>query len=308
MSQAVLTLNAFSIESNDLISGNKQDQRFYKILIVLLLTYFVFGMVVPYVERVEIPREIKEQVPPQLTRILLKEKEIPPPEVIEELPPEKVEEPEPQEPPKTKREVAKEKAQSSGLAAMKDDLFSLRDAFVVKPNSSSTLLKEKTTEVTPIKRDLLAAKANEKSQHLASAKTTSTEKVEQLAEHTTQTVRLAEDEVLADTIASSEEISEPGIANVRSEMKLRQTLEANKGRLYSLYNRSLRKDPFLKGKVLFEIEIQPDGSVSQVSIQSSELGDEKLERRLMLILRAIDFGVEDVSVMTTVWAIEFLPR
>lgn len=305
MSQAVLTLNAFSIESNDLISGNKQDQRFYKVLIALLLIYFVFGIVVPYVERVEIPREIKEQVPPQLTRILLKEKAIPPPEVIEELPPEKVEKP---EPPKTKREVAKEKAQSSGLAAMKDELFSLRDAFEVKPNSSSTLLKERTTEVTPIKRDLLAAKANEKSQHLSGAKTTTTEKVEQLAEHTTQTVRLAEDEVLADTIASSEEMSEPGITNVRSEMKLRQTLEANKGRLYSLYNRSLRKNPFLKGKVLFEIEIQPDGSVSKVSIQSSELGDEKLERRLMLILKAINFGAEDVSVMTTVWAIEFLPR
>lgn len=304
MSQAILTLNAFSIDGDDLITGNKQDQRFYHILIVLLLAYFVFGIAVPYIERVEIPREIKEQVPPQLTRILLKEKEIVPPEVIEEAPPEKVEEP--KEPPKTKREAAKEKAKSSGLAAMKDDLFSLRDAFIVKP-SSGELVKNKTTEATPVKRDLLAAKANEQSQSLAGAKATVTEKSEQLSSHNTQTVRLAEEEVLADTLADNNE-AEQGLADIRSEMKLRQTLEANKGRLYSLYNRSLRKDPFLKGKVLFEIEIQPDGSVSNVAIQSSELEDDKLERRLMVILKSIDFGQEDVSVMTTVWAIEFLPR
>ena len=60
--------------------------------------------------------------------------------------------------------------------------------------------------------------------------------------------------------------------------------------------------------MLFEIEIQPDGTVSNVTIQSSELEDSKLERRLMVILKSINFGQEDVNVMTTVWAIEFLPR
>jgi hypothetical protein len=28
----------------------------------------------------------------------------------------------------------------------------------------------------------------------------------------------------------------------------------------------------------------------------------------LIILRSIDFGAEDVELMTTVWAIEFLPR
>lgn len=304
MSGAVLTLNAFSIEGERLFGGSNQDKRFLQILLTLLFLYGVFGIAVPYIERVEVPREVKEQVPAQLTRILLKEKEIPPPlppEVVEETEPEEA----PKEPPKTKREVAKQKAKTTGLAAMKDDLFSLRDAFKVKPTSGE-LIKEKANEATSVKRKLIAAKATEQSQNIAAAKAGKTVKSDELSTRNTQTLRLAEEEILADSIGESE--AEESLANVRSEMKLRQTLEANKARLYSSYNRALRKDPFLKGKVLFEIEIQPNGSVSNVVIQSSELDNKKLERRLMLLLKSIDFGAEDVSVISTVWAIEFLPR
>ena len=306
MSSAVLTLNAFSIESNGLFGGNNQDKYFVRILLALMVIYLVFGLAVPYIERVEVPREVKEQVPPQLTRILLKEKVIPPPEVIEEIKAEKIEE-EPKELPKNKREVAKQKAKTTGLAAMKDELFSLRDAFKVKPTSGD-LIKEKSSDAEKVQRKLLSAKANEQSQNMTAAKAGNTVKSDVLSTHTTQTVRLAEEEILADSIGSSESNDSESLANIRSEMKLRQTLEANKARLYSSYNRALRKNPFLKGKVLFEIEIQPNGSVSQVLIQSNELDDKKLERRLMLLLKSIDFGVEDVSVISTIWAIEFLPR
>jgi len=309
MTAVTLAYNELSNRDTALFDDNKQDTFFTRLLIVLLSVYLIFGIIVPLMERVEIPREVKEQVPVQLTRVLLqeKEKEVPPPEIIEEEP-----EPEPkaedklEEPPKTKREAAKEKAKTSGLAAMKDDLFSLREAFVVKPKQGA-LIKEKASEAQTVKRKLLAAKANEQSQNIATAQTIKTVASDELSTRNTQTVRLAEEEVLADT-TTEEEGNANSLANIRSEMKLRQTLEANKSRLYSLYNRALRKNPFLKGKVLFEIEIQPNGRVSQVTVQSSELEDKALEKRLTSILRSIDFGAEDVDVMTTVWAIEFLPR
>jgi outer membrane biosynthesis protein TonB len=90
-------------------------------------------------------------------------------------------------------------------------------------------------------------------------------------------------------------------------MSLRRTLETHKSRLYARYNRALRKDPFLQGKVLFEIEIQPNGKVSKVNIKSSELNNPKLERQLLVMLRSITFPNEGVSVMVTIWAIDFLP-
>jgi len=310
MTAVSLAYNDFLDENSELFDENKQDKLFSRVLIVLLSLYLFFGVLVPMMDRVELPREIKEQVPVQLTRVLLQKqekiKETPPSVIEEELKPEdKVEEPV-KEPVKTKREVAKEKAKTSGLAAMKDDLFSLRQAFIVKPNKGA-LIKEKVVEAKTVKRKLLAAKANEQSQNIASAKTKKTVLSDELSTHNTQTVRLAEEEVLASSMGEGAE-AEISLTNVRSEMKLRQTLEANKSRLYSLYNRALRKNPFLKGKVLFEIEIQPNGRVSKVTIQSSELEDKALERRLKTILRSIDFGVEDVAIISTVWAIEFLPR
>lgn len=310
MTAVSLAYNDFLDENSELFDENKQDKLFSRVLIVLLSLYLFFGVLVPMMDRVELPREIKEQVPVQLTRVLLQKqekiKETPPSVIEEELKPEdKVEEPV-KEPVKTKREVAKEKAKTSGLAAMKDDLFSLREAFIVKPNKGA-LIKEKVVEAKTVKRKLLAAKANEQSQSIASAKTKKTVLSEELSTHNTQTVRLAEEEVLASSMGEGAE-ADISLTNVRSEMKLRQTLEANKSRLYSLYNRALRKNPFLKGKVLFEIEIQPNGGVSKVTIQSSELEDKALERRLKTILKSIDFGVEDVAIISTVWAIEFLPR
>lgn len=313
MVAVILAYNEFSNHNAELFDDNKQDKLFSRVLIVLLSLYLVFGIIVPLIDRVEVPREIKEQVPVQLTRVLLQErekkKEIPPP-VIEEEPivedPEPEVEDKPKEPPKTKREVAKEKAKTSGLAAMKDDLFSLREAFVIKPKQGK-LIKEKATEAKTVKRKLLAAKANEQSQKMAAAQGIKTVASDKLSTRNTQTVRLAEEEVLAELTPEGDD-SETSLANIRSEMKLRQTLEANKSRLYSLYNRALRKNPFLKGKVLFEITIQPNGRVSSVIAQSSELEDKALEKRLTTILKSIDFGVENVGILTTIWAIEFLPR
>ena len=310
MTAVSLANNDFLNDNAELFDESKQDQLFSRILIALLSLYLIFGVLVPMMDRIELPREIKEQVPVQLTRVLLQKKEkikeTPPPVIEEEpIPEEKIEEL-PKTSPKTKREVAKEKAKTSGLAAMKDDLFSLREAFIVKPNKG-TLIKEKVVEAETVKRKLLAAKANEQSQNIASAKTSKTVLSDELSTHNTQTIRLAEEEVLASS-ESEEAEYETSLANVRSEMKLRQTLEANKSRLYSLYNRALRKNPFLKGKVLFEIEIQPNGRVTSVAIQLSELEDKALEKRLTVILKSIDFGVEDVEVISTVWAIEFLPR
>jgi protein TonB len=310
MTAVTLAYNDFSNDNTELLDENKQDKLFSRVLIILLSLYLVFGILVPMMDRVELPREIKEQMPVQLTRVLLEKKE----EDKKELPPVIEEEPTPEEQveeplktaPKTKREEAKEKAKTSGLAAMKDDLFSLREAFIVKPNKGD-LIKEKAVEAKTVKRKLLAAKANEQSQNMASAKTIKTVASDELSTHNTQTIHLAEEEILANSV-DEESGTETSLANVRSEMKLRQTLEANKSRLYSLYNRALRKNPFLKGKVLFDIEIQPNGRVSRVVIQSSELDDKALERRLVTILKSIDFGGEDVGVISTVWAIEFLPR
>ena len=72
----------------DLFKPSKQDKLFKQILWLLLLVYVVFAVVVPMLEQVELPREVKEQVPPQLAKIILQEKQLPPPVKPEVKPPE----------------------------------------------------------------------------------------------------------------------------------------------------------------------------------------------------------------------------
>ncbi|MBO1894778.1 AgmX/PglI C-terminal domain-containing protein [Shewanella sp. BF02_Schw] len=308
----------------DLFKPSKQDKLFKQILWLLLLVYVVFAVVVPMLEQIELPREVKEQVPPQLAKIILQEKQLPPPVKPEVKPPEPLPEPEPA-PPEEKapekpveqavkpqvvqpvtRDAAKEKASTSGLAAMKDELFSMREAFDIKPTAQRKL-DQTTSQEVKVKRDLLAGAANKQTDSLAKSTISKTVAAGSLTGNETQQIRLAKEEVLASQGAVSEKASQASQNGQRSEAALRRTLEANKSRLYSLYNRALRKDPFLKGKVMFEIVIQPNGNISKVTIKSSELNNPKLERQLTLVLRSISFPAEKVALMTTIWAIDFFP-
>ena len=307
--------------SLEFLTNSSQDKKFYTILFGLIVLYFAIAVVVPFIERIEIPRDIKEQVPKQLTRIVIEKKQLPVPEPIKPKPPEEKlkEPPEPKKTPEpkpkkvavvkpvNKRQAAKQKAQSSGLAAMKDELLAMREVLEIKPKASQPLQKSAAKQ-TEVKRKLLTAKVNQQSTALANAKVSQAVASDELSTYNTQTIRLSDEEVIASGEGEEQYADSQGLANTRSEMKLRQTLEASKARLYSLYNRALRKDPLLKGKVVFNIEIQPSGAISEVFIESSELENAKLERQLLIILRSIDFGPENVELMVTVWAIEFLPR
>jgi outer membrane biosynthesis protein TonB len=305
---------------NALFLPSEEDRKFTRILAVLLALYFLVALTVSLLEQVEVPRKEKEKVPVQLAKIILEKKQLPPPEkkVIKEKPKkekvkkkkppvEKKVKPKKQPPVQQRREQAREKAKNSGLAAMKDELFAMREVVDIKPTAVKKLNKNQQSEVK-VKRKLLAAQANKQSTRLASAKTVQTVVSDKLSTRNTQQIRLSEEEVKAtqDELVAEQLAKEQ--SSSRSEMALRRTLEAHKARLYALYNRALRKDPFLQGKVLFEIEIQPSGKVSAVNIKQSELNNAQLERRLSMVLKSIRFAKEDVATMTTIWAVDFIPN
>lgn len=306
----------------DLFKPSEQDKKFTTILISLFALYFVIAVIVPFLEQADIPREVKEQVPVQLAKIILKEKILPLPQKPEEIPTEenKIEEKlkaniddvkkEPAKQPnlsiEQRRELAKQKAKTSGLAAMKDELFAMREAFDVTPTVKSTLNHEQSSEIK-VKRKILSSETSKQASLLSAAKTSQVVNSDELSTRNTQKIRLSDEEIAAETDVLVQENIEAPHSGQRSEMSLRRTLETHKARLYARYNSALRKDPFLQGKVLFELEIQPNGKISHIEIKSSELNNAKLERQLLVILRSITFPVESVEVMKTIWAIDFLP-
>lgn len=93
----------------------------------------------------------------------------------------------------------------------------------------------------------------------------------------------------------------------RSIEEIKLVFERNKGAIYALYNRALREDPTLQGKVVLELKISPAGDVAGVRIVSSELGASELEGKLLARVRQFDFGAKDVEQMVVTWPVDFLP-
>ena len=93
----------------------------------------------------------------------------------------------------------------------------------------------------------------------------------------------------------------------RSDEGIRKIMDRNKGSIFSVYNRELRSNPLLEGKVVFKLVIESDGRVSSASVISSDLNDPKLERKLLIKIKGINFGATDVLQTTLEYAFDFLP-
>ena len=93
----------------------------------------------------------------------------------------------------------------------------------------------------------------------------------------------------------------------RSIEEIKLVFERNKGAIYALYNRALREEPSLQGKVVVELKIAPGGEVVGCRVLSTELKTPELEQKLLARIRQFDFGAKDVDVMVVSWPVDFLP-
>ncbi len=93
----------------------------------------------------------------------------------------------------------------------------------------------------------------------------------------------------------------------RSMEDVRLVFERNKGAIYAIYNRALREDPTLQGKVVVELKISPAGEVVSCRLVSSELNANGLESKLVARIKQFDFGSKDVNELVVTYPVDFLP-
>ena len=313
MTAAILTDSSWQFE----------DKRFYRLLWLGFALWLIFAVLIPALTVPERSRQVQEQLPPQLARVVLEERKAPPPPepppVQEPLPepkpePVAVTEPVPAaaEPVKPDPQRAREQAQQAGLLAMKDDLAELRQSFQLN-NTAPQVKSSGEQQATQVERKLLRNDASKQFAAAQAAAVAGDIARSELAD--TGTTALAEAELKGLSATGSAEQQSRSNANAstnsagqgRSEAAIRRVLEANKSSLYTLYSRALRANPLLKGKVVFELVIKPDGSLAEVTIVQSELNDSKLERQLVLRLGSVNFGAEAVALTRSQWTVEFLP-
>ncbi|MCH8059767.1 MAG: TonB family protein, partial [Proteobacteria bacterium] len=93
----------------------------------------------------------------------------------------------------------------------------------------------------------------------------------------------------------------------RSREEIELVFDRNKGLIFALYNRALRINPTLEGKLVLRLTIAPNGLVTFCEIISSELGDPDLERKLVQRVKMFRFEDKDVEPITTTKPIDFFP-
>lgn len=94
---------------------------------------------------------------------------------------------------------------------------------------------------------------------------------------------------------------------LRDTESIRRVLEAAKSRLSAVYQRELVNNPELAGEFVFRLVIEPDGSISDIALVSSELRDDALNQKLLNQISTVAFGAADVLTTDLTYKFRFLP-
>lgn len=94
----------------------------------------------------------------------------------------------------------------------------------------------------------------------------------------------------------------------RTDEEIQIVFDRYKAALYRIYNRELRNDPSLRGKMVLKLTIEPDGTVSACSVKSTDLASAALSADVVERVLKFNFGPKaGVPTITIVYPIDFLP-
>lgn len=97
-------------------------------------------------------------------------------------------------------------------------------------------------------------------------------------------------------------------ASQRSRESIQAVFDQNKGAIYAIYNRALRSQPDLQGKIVFFLAIDTQGHVTECRIVSSEIKDSELSQKLIARIKLFNFGaINGAQVWRDTFFLDFIP-
>lgn len=294
---------------------SENDRRFKRILLVCIIVFSIIGLIIPYLPTPKPVQKDLKSVSPRLAQLVLEKKKLPPPPVPKAQkktpkPKPKAEKKKPiKKPVKKKALTPKQKsaqkvAASSGLVALSDELNDLRDSFDLAEFEDQPLSKSGKTKTQDFSnQSVISSKALKSSGGIKTSRLSKSTGGGKLASRSTTKVS---SNIATGSAAKKVKRSKSG-RTIRPEFEIEQVFQKNKGAIYSIYNRALRKDPTLQGKVVIELTIAPNGRVIKARILSSDLHNPKLERKLIARVKLFRFKPGNTEQVTVKYPIDFLP-
>lgn len=306
-------------------SDTDNDRKVVGFVFVSLIVSTILFVIMQFLPVQEVQQKKLEEVSPRLAKLIIERQKKPPPpppvpQAKKETPkpkpePKKAEKPKPQpkktQPRKAKTPtpdraaVARRQAQQH-IAEIQDSLADLRDLNVAstlrnnKPvrttGSSATASKDNTTAV-------IAAKAGKASSGINTSRLSRATGNSNLQGRKTTAVTSS----LASGSGVQGSTSGGSGAPSRPYEEIELVFQKNKGSIFSLYSRALRRDPTLQGKVVLELTIAPSGRVTKVRIVSSEIKNTRLLEQLKARVKLFRFKARNVDTLIVKYPIDFLP-
>ncbi|PID42167.1 MAG: hypothetical protein CSB48_11595 [Proteobacteria bacterium] len=196
---------------------------------------------------------------------------------------------------------------SSGVLALADDLADMRDMV----DSTKLTTKQTMNRTITLRAETVAPEATRLDKSALTGKSGGVDatrmkvQADQVALASREITRLQARKEEKKAIRKKQVEKRSG---KRSNEEVRRVFDRNKSAIDRIYQRALRKNPSLEGKVVLRLTIEPSGAVSSCVIVSSELGDKKLERKIVARVKLFNFG-QKANVDRTVYEfpIDFLP-
>lgn len=283
------------------------EKRFRKYLLVSLFLSIMLGYLIP-LWNLPIPeRNEAVEIPERLAKLIVKKEPPPPPPKVEKV--KKDEKKKAKDKPKPKLEKAKlarKKAEQSGLLAFKDNFADLMDNEAERKLGSQARIKNRGQKARKITRSLVTSQVASSTGGINTASLSRNTGGAGKGLDGVEFSRV-ESAIGSDFFGDERPLSDgPGPSRTDEEIQI--VFDRYKSALYRIYNRELRKNPALQGKVVLKLTIEPDGKVSSCSLESSDMDAPTLEAKIVERVKKFNFGPkENVPAVTILYPIDFLP-
>lgn len=264
------------------------DQRFRRIVLFTALPLLLLAIAIPFLDLIGLTRGGSVESQRRYVDLLPSAVE-PATEEIPETP-----QPEAAKPPVTEQQrldQARQTAARTGVMAFANQLASLRDSTLTGLDQPQNLRStDGLSRSGEIAGSAIAESAQGSSGGISVAQR-SAEASTQLSER--QQTRVDAPLSTAPAANQSGQGGDKRIAG-REIQEIQLVFNRNQAAIIAIFNRAQRDNPNLRGRILINFTVQPDGSITDLELVRSELGDPALEKRLLARIALINFGAKTV--------------
>ncbi|MBY6210445.1 AgmX/PglI C-terminal domain-containing protein [Microbulbifer agarilyticus] len=299
-------------------TNGDDERRFRRSVLACLLLAFFLGFGVHMWQLPEPDEDEVVEVPERLAKLVLeKKKPKPKPQPVVKKPEEKVrdlEKPKQQvakeepKPSNVERKQARKKVERAGVLAFKDNFQDLIQDDLDNRLGNQTQLSTAGKKENRSQRSLITAAATSGSDGINTSALSRNSGGVGSALDGVSFSRVSSGIGTEGDFAGEDRPLSDGVGPSRTDEEIQIVFDRYKSALYRIYNRELRNNPALQGKMVLRITILPDGSVSLAAVETSDMDSPALDSKIVARVKRFNFGEKvGVPTITILYPIDFLP-